>query len=79
MLPAGTSGPIEHAGARWAAGACDSRRWCLHRPPSRLSAVINVAEARSLFWDHWQQSHIPVSHKRRSPTLGAAEGVKSAL
>lgn len=32
-LPAGTSGPTEHAGARWAAGACDSRRRCLHRPP----------------------------------------------
>lgn len=33
MLPAGTSGPTEHAGARWAAGACDSRQRCLHRPP----------------------------------------------
>lgn len=33
MLPAGMSGPTEHAGARWAAGACDSRRRCLHRPP----------------------------------------------
>ena len=50
-------------------------------PPSRLSAVINVAKAQSLFWDRWRQSHIPVPHKRsrRSPTLGAAEGVKSAL
>lgn len=50
-------------------------------PPSRLSAVINVAKAQSLFWDRWRQSHIPIPHKRsqRSLTLGAAEGVKSAL
>lgn len=45
-------------------------------PPFRLSAVINVAKARSLFWARWRQSHVPGSHKRsrHSPALGAVGG-----